>query len=133
MYKIQLTPNLMKSYKSGLRDNWGTEGLVSAVSTHKLHDEGSLKMIQDYFKQRNTSIVINIVYKIQLKPNLMKTYKSGLRDNGGNEGRVSEVSTHDLHDEGSLERNTILMFTCIQKPHQNFPTVLLIPNIPNLV
>jgi hypothetical protein len=50
--KIQLKPNLMKSYKSGLRDNGGNEGLISPVSTHNLHDEGSLKMIQDYFKQK---------------------------------------------------------------------------------
>jgi hypothetical protein len=46
--------------------------------------------------------VINIVSKIQLKPNLMKSYKTGLRDNGGNEGQVSKVTTHDLHDEGSF-------------------------------
>ncbi len=52
VYKIQLTPNLMKSYKSSLRDNGGHEGQVSAMSTHDLHNEGSLKMIQDYFKQK---------------------------------------------------------------------------------
>jgi hypothetical protein len=42
----------MKSYKSGLRGNGGNEGQVSAVSTHDLHNEGSLKMIQDYFKEK---------------------------------------------------------------------------------
>jgi hypothetical protein len=42
----------MKSYKCGLRDNGGHEGQVSAMSTHDLHNEGSLKMIQDYFKQK---------------------------------------------------------------------------------
>jgi hypothetical protein len=55
----------MKSYKSSFRDNGGHEGQVAAVSTHDLHNEGSLKMVQDYFKQKNTSIVMNIVHKIQ--------------------------------------------------------------------
>ena len=54
----------MKSYKSGLRDNGGNEGLISPVSSHDLHEEGSLKRVQDFFKQKNSSIVINIGNKI---------------------------------------------------------------------
>jgi hypothetical protein len=42
----------MKPNEIGLQDNGGNEGQVSAVSTHDLHNEGSLKMIQDYFKQK---------------------------------------------------------------------------------
>jgi hypothetical protein len=53
----------------------------------------------------------------------MKSYESGLKDNGGHEAQVSAVSTHDLRNEGSLERNTILMFTCINliKIFQEYP------------
>ncbi len=42
----------MKSYNISFRDNGGNECQVSAVSTHDLHNEGSLQMIQDYFKQK---------------------------------------------------------------------------------
>jgi hypothetical protein len=42
----------MKPNEIGFRDNGGNEGQVSAMSTHDLHDAGSLKMIQDYFKTK---------------------------------------------------------------------------------
>jgi hypothetical protein len=49
----------MKPNEIVLQDNGGHECRVSAMSTHDLHDEGSLKMIQDYFKQKKIKKYIN--------------------------------------------------------------------------